>query len=378
MRGLIDITLPMHSEMVFWPDSVGLHLTYIKRLEAGDDCNLSRLDCDVHSGTHIDAPRHFLIDGAAIENLPLDAMIGPCFVGYLPKVSIITADDLAGLKIPSGTVRLLLRTANSRFRSVDAKRFQRDFVALAADAADWIVKNKIRLIGIDYLSVQPYGGNPDTHKILLKAGIVVLEGLNLSVVKSGCYELVCLPIKLVGAEGAPAAAPGGDDHRAEAVDGKEEPDDEPEPGHEGAEAHAGPVLREAKPSAAATEREEDRVPSPPRVVQSQRRAPAKTTIANVGTNEIETSVFVNLRQGPAPSAAVIRVVAKGTKLRVLARKGRWVQVTEPATSEKGWIYMGNANPPRTTKASAPLEPAQDTQPKSDFVWPTLGGVLASQ
>ena len=148
--------------------------------------------------------------------------------------------------------------------------------------------------------------------------------------------------------------------------------------HEGAEAHAGPVLREAKPSAAATEREEDRVPSPPRVVQSQRRAPAKTTIANVGTNEIMTSVFVNLRQGPAPSAAVIRVVAKGTKLRVLARKGRWVQVTEPATSEKGWIYMGNANPPRTTKASAPSEPAQDTQPKSDFVWPTLGGVLASQ
>jgi Bacterial SH3 domain len=148
--------------------------------------------------------------------------------------------------------------------------------------------------------------------------------------------------------------------------------------HEGAEAHAGPVLREAKPSAGATEREEDRVPSPPRVVQSQRRAPAKTTIANVGTNEIKTSVFVNLRQGSAPSAAVIRVVAKGTKLRVLARKGRWVQVTEPATSEKGWIYMGNANPPRTTKASAPSEPAQDTKPKSDFVWPTLGGVLASQ
>jgi hypothetical protein len=148
--------------------------------------------------------------------------------------------------------------------------------------------------------------------------------------------------------------------------------------HEGAEAHAGPVLREAKPSAAATEREEDRVPSPRRVVQSQRRAPAKTTIANVGTDEIKTSVFVNLRQGPAPSEAVVRVVAKGTKLRVLARKGLWVQVTEPATSEKGWIYVGNANPPRTTQASAPSEPAQDTPPKSDFVWPTLGGVLASQ
>ena len=147
--------------------------------------------------------------------------------------------------------------------------------------------------------------------------------------------------------------------------------------HEGAEAHV-PVLRDAKPSAAATEKEEDRVPLPPRVVQSQPRAPAKTAIANVGTDEIKTSVFVNLRHGPSPSAAVIRVVAKGTKLRVLARKGLWVHVTEPTTSEKGWIYTGNAIPPDTTKASAPSEPPQDTQPKSDFVWPTLGGVLASQ
>ena len=124
--------------------------------------------------------------------------------------------------------------------------------------------------------------------------------------------------------------------------------------HEGAEAHVGPVLRDAKPSAAATEKEEDRVPLPPRVVQSQRRAPAKTTIANVGTDEIKTSVFVNLRHGPSPSAAVIRVVAKGTKLRVLARKGRWVQVTEPTTSEKGWIYMGNAIPPRYDEGVSPF------------------------
>ena len=204
MPDLIDITLPMHSEMLFWPDSVGLHLTYIKRLEAGDDCNLSRLDCDVHSGTHIDAPRHFLTDGATIERLPLDAMIGPCFVGCLPKVSEVTANDLAGLKIPAGTARLLLRTANSRFWAAKTERFQKDYVALAPDAAGWIVENKIRLIGIDYLSVQPYGGSPDTHKILLKAGVVVLVGLNLATVKSGCYELICLPIKLVGAEGAPA------------------------------------------------------------------------------------------------------------------------------------------------------------------------------
>jgi len=137
---------------------------------------------------------------------------------------------------------------------------------------------------------------------------------------------------------------------------------------------------EVKPSAAATEREEKPVQSEPRTVQSQHRATAKRTAANVGTNEVKTSMFVNLRQAPSPSAKVIRVVAKGTKLPVVARKGRWVQVTDPANSAKGWIYMGNASPPGTMKPSAPAEPSEDTQPKpdsvdtqpkSDSVWPSF-------
>lgn len=158
--------------------------------------------------------------------------------------------------------------------------------------------------------------------------------------------------------------------------------------HETPEGQPDPGLREAKPSAAVTEREEEPVQPERRIVQSQRRAPAKRTVANVGTNEVKTSVFVNLRQAPSPSAEVIRVVAKGAKLRVVARKGRWVQVTDPATSAKGWIYTGNANPPRTTKPSAPAEPSEntqpkpdsvDTQPKSDSVWPSfLRGGLASR
>jgi len=136
-------------------------------------------------------------------------------------------------------------------------------------------------------------------------------------------------------------------------------------------------LPEAKPSAAATE-EEEPVQSEPRVVHSQPRASAKRTVAIVGTNEVKTSVFVNLRQAPSPSAKVIRVVAKGTELRVLARKGSWVQVTDPATSAKGWIYTGNANPPHTTKPSAPSEPSEDTRPKPDSVWPSfLRGGLAT-
>jgi len=157
--------------------------------------------------------------------------------------------------------------------------------------------------------------------------------------------------------------------------------------HESPEAQPDPGTREAKPSAAVTEREEEPVQAERRIVQSQRGAPAKRTVANIGTNEVKPSVFVNLRQAPSPSAKVIRVVAKGTKLRVVARKGRWAQVTDPAASAKGWIYTGIANPPRSTKPSAPAEPSEntqpkpdsvDTQPKSDSIWPSyLRGGLAS-
>jgi len=147
-----------------------------------------------------------------------------------------------------------------------------------------------------------------------------------------------------------------------------------------AEVQPDPGATEVKPSAAAMEREEEPVQSVPRAVQSRHSVTAKRMAANVGTDEVKTSVFVNLRQAPSPSAKVIRVVAKGAKLRVAARKGRWVQVTDPASSAKGWIYMGNANPPSTSKPSAPAEPSEDTQPKpdsvdtqpkSDSVWPSF-------
>jgi hypothetical protein len=136
-------------------------------------------------------------------------------------------------------------------------------------------------------------------------------------------------------------------------------------------------LREAKPSAAATKKEKE-------FVQAEARAPAKRMVVVVGTNEVKTSVFVNLRQGPSPSAKVVRVVAKDTKLRVVARKGRWAQVTDPATSANGWIYTGNANPPRETKPSTPAEQSAQPDPgnaqsKPDSVWPSfLRGGLASR
>ena len=189
-----------------WPGNEGIRITQIKCMDKGDPFNISRLDCDLHTGTHVDAPLHFLQNGTTVEKLSLDVLIGPCHVAYLPDAADITAGNLTNLNLPSGIKRLLLRTRNSELWAAKTTEFRKDFVALTRDAAQWIVDKGIRLIGVDYLSVQRYRDNARTHQILLGADTIALEGLNLSGVKPGFYELICLPLKLVGAEGAPARA----------------------------------------------------------------------------------------------------------------------------------------------------------------------------
>lgn len=192
--------------MPVWPGSAGIRIVPIKRMATGDTKNLSRLECDVHTGTHVDAPWHFLEDGSAAEQLRLDVMMGEALVSYLPKADIITAETLAQLTLPAGTTRLLLRTRNSDLWQRGVTEFRKDFVALTSDAAQWLVDQGIRLIGVDYLSVHRYGDGPLTHQILLTASIVIIEGLNLGGVTAGRYELICLPLRLDGADGAPARA----------------------------------------------------------------------------------------------------------------------------------------------------------------------------
>ena len=204
LSNIIDVTLSLRSDMPKWPGSAGVELKRTMSLAGGDLANGSRLACDVHIGTHVDAPSHFLEGGSTVEQLPLDVMVGPCFVAYLPEVECITSDDLADLDFPSGTRRLLLRTGNSELWAAETREFIEDYVALTEDAARWVVENGIRLIGVDYLSVQRYGDGAATHQILLEAGVVVVEGLNLCEVEAGFCELICLPLKLVDAEGAPA------------------------------------------------------------------------------------------------------------------------------------------------------------------------------
>lgn len=185
---------------------MGILLKPIRRMAAGDPDNVSQLDCDVHAGTHVDAPWHFLEDGITVEQLPLDTMIGQAVVAFLPGVEAIAANDLAGLALPPGAKRLLLRTRNSELWAGGVTEFGEDYVALTADAARWVVDQGIRLIGVDYLSVQRYDDSPLIHQVLLGAGVVILEGLNLADVQPGNYKLICLPLKLVGSEAAPARA----------------------------------------------------------------------------------------------------------------------------------------------------------------------------
>ncbi len=206
MADYLDISLTISPDLPHWPGSPSIELSRRRDMDRGDPVNDSTLVCGVHTGTHVDAPLHFLADGADVTHLSLEALIGPAVVAELPDVDVITARDLEALNLPAATRRLLLRTRNSEIWQRGDREFHTDFVALTVDAAHWVVERSIRLIGVDYLSVQIFRGDPETHMALLRAKIVIVEGLNLAQVAPGNYELICLPLKLAGAEGAPARA----------------------------------------------------------------------------------------------------------------------------------------------------------------------------
>ena len=203
---LIDISLGLDSGMPSWPGSVGFEIDRTSDLVEGKTSNNSRISCDVHIGTHIDAPWHVLEQGTTMEMLDLGKMIGDVFVVDVRGETVIDRTLLERLAFPENMSRVLFRTDNSVLWSSGEKRFRQDYVALTADAAQWVADNGICLVGIDYLSIQRFNDPPATHEILLQHEIVILEGICLDGVEEGNYELICLPIKLVGADGAPARA----------------------------------------------------------------------------------------------------------------------------------------------------------------------------
>jgi arylformamidase len=201
-----DISLTISSDLPTWPGDPGITLERTEKIEDGDNANVSRLDMGVHTGTHVDAPVHFLSGGSAVDQLDLKILTGRAYVLNLPEVDLITAPVLEASNIPPRTRRVLFKTRNSEFWARGESIFQTEFVGLSADAAEYLVERGIKLIGVDYLSVAPYKHSRPTHEILLSAGVVIIEGLDLTEVSQGRYTLYCLPLKLLGSDGAPARA----------------------------------------------------------------------------------------------------------------------------------------------------------------------------
>ncbi len=204
MSRLFDISLPIDDRLPLWPGSAGWQVNH-RHTEPG--LMESTYFCDVHTATHIDAPAHCVKGGDTVERISLDSLNGDAFVVYLPDVYIIGSHELESSNIPYDTKRLLLRTRNSMNWINGSSDFDYQYSALNPEGAHWIVERGIDLIGIDYLSIQRYDEKDfKTHNILLESGVVILEGLNLANISSGVYELICMPLKLVGTEAAPVRA----------------------------------------------------------------------------------------------------------------------------------------------------------------------------
>lgn len=207
MTRIIDITVAVSPQLPSWPGEPKLTTSLLRDMSQGHSCNVSRIEGGVHTGTHLDAPCHFVAGGIGVDRLALDALIGPVRVAHFPDADAIDAAMLDGLALPAGTARLLLKTRNSELWNDPGHDFRKDYVALTPDAAQWIVGRGIRLVGIDYLSIERFAEpGHRTHTILLGAGVIAVEGLDLRQVAPGDYDLYCLPLKLAGADGAPVRA----------------------------------------------------------------------------------------------------------------------------------------------------------------------------
>jgi arylformamidase len=202
-----DLTLTISPDIPVWPGDPSVDLKRVSKIEEGANANVSHIKMGVHTGTHVDAPFHFLENGKTVEEMPLSTLMGRAYVVHLKdSVDLITAEILENADIPPRTRRVLLRTSNSAFWAKGHLPFQENFVAIDEGAAEYLVKRGVKLVGVDYLSVAPFKNSAPTHKILLESGLVVVEGLDLSKVSQGRYNFYCLPLKLAGSDGAPARA----------------------------------------------------------------------------------------------------------------------------------------------------------------------------
>jgi arylformamidase len=198
---ILDVSIPIRTRMPIWPGNAGVAVRRVQAIADGAVANVSAVDLGAHTGTHVDAPNHFLEGEPGVDTVALEPLIGDAVVvdatGFKTTVD---AAAVAALGVPAGTERVLLKTRNSQLWKRD--EFSDDFVALDESGARALLDLGVRLVGIDYLSI----GDPGAHRALLGARTAVVEGLDLRAVAPGPYRLVCLPLKLVGSDGGPARA----------------------------------------------------------------------------------------------------------------------------------------------------------------------------
>lgn len=202
MSKIIDVTVPLSAGVPTFPGDPPFRMDFVRRIADGEPYNSARIEMSVHAGTHVDAPYHLLADGATVEQLPMDILMGKVRVVEFAVRERVDRADLEALDLRDD-IRLFFKTRMSG--QLRSPRFQEDFVHVTPEAATHLVNSGIKLLGVDYLSVDAFGsGDLATHLVLLGAGVVIVEGLDLSEVEPGEYDMTCLPLRLLGADGAPA------------------------------------------------------------------------------------------------------------------------------------------------------------------------------
>lgn len=202
----IDVSIPLKTGMVHWPGDPSINFKHIKDLTKGDVCTVSRLSMGSHTGTHMDAPLHFVRGGVGMDRMPLDTTVGAARVIAIRDNESIKPAELKPHKIRRGE-RILFKTKNSGRCWKNNGTFVKNFVFISHAAAQFLAKIGVKMVGVDYLSVGGFAcDGVETHQALLKKGVWIIEGLNLAGVKPGKCELICLPIKIVKGDGAPARA----------------------------------------------------------------------------------------------------------------------------------------------------------------------------